>query len=79
VLTFLDQSEEPGAHRETRQGYRALWQEDVVLIRAASLQEARGKAQDRGERAQASYATESGETITWTFERVVGRRRRRGA
>ncbi|MDQ1304492.1 MAG: hypothetical protein QG671_319 [Actinomycetota bacterium] len=54
-----------------RQGYRPLWQEDVVLLRAASLTEARAKARARGEQAQTSYANEYGETIVWTFERIV--------
>ncbi|MDQ1293240.1 MAG: hypothetical protein QG608_1121 [Actinomycetota bacterium] len=54
-----------------RPGYRPLWQEDMVLIRATSLPEGKARAKARGERAQTSYANESGETITWTFDRVV--------
>jgi hypothetical protein len=48
-----------------------LYEESFVLLRAASHEEAAERAHALGEREQASYRNESGETITWTLKHVV--------
>ncbi|WP_433420959.1 DUF4288 domain-containing protein [Microtetraspora malaysiensis] len=45
--------------------------EDIVLIHACSLDEARASADSRGREDETSYANEDGETVTWTFVGVA--------
>ncbi|MCH8614166.1 DUF4288 domain-containing protein [Arsenicicoccus dermatophilus] len=53
------------------QGYVPLWSEDLVLIHADSPEEARTRAAERGRAAATSYRNDRGESIVWTFDRVV--------
>ncbi|WP_433223446.1 DUF4288 domain-containing protein [Microtetraspora malaysiensis] len=45
--------------------------EDIVLLHALSLDEARAAADSRGREDETSYANEYGETVTWTFVGVA--------
>jgi hypothetical protein len=51
--------------------YQPLYQESFVLIKAASLEEAKIKALNYGKNESVSYKNENGETITWTLQQVV--------
>lgn len=51
--------------------HEPLWQEDIVLIHADSLEAARKKAAARGRDQQTSYLNDADETITWHFDQVV--------
>src|SRR5262249_38587093 len=52
-------------------GYRPLYQESFVLIKARSLEEAQAKARARAEEEQVSYTNEAGEIINWALKRVI--------
>ncbi|MBD2338638.1 DUF4288 domain-containing protein [Calothrix sp. FACHB-156] len=52
-------------------GYQPLYQESFVLIKAASLEEAKIKAVNYGKDESVSYTNENGETITWSLQQVV--------
>lgn len=45
--------------------------EDIVLIHASSLDEARAAAAANGQAEETSYANEYGETVTWSFVGVA--------
>ncbi|MEH2425960.1 MAG: DUF4288 domain-containing protein [Nostoc sp.] len=51
--------------------YQPLYQESFVLIKAASLEEAKAKALNYGKDESVSYINENGETITWSLKQVV--------
>ncbi|MEH2401342.1 DUF4288 domain-containing protein [Nostoc sp.] len=51
--------------------YQSLYQESFVLIKAASLEEAKAKALNHGKNESVSYTNENGETITWSLQQVV--------
>ncbi len=51
--------------------YQSLYQESFILIKAASLKEAKAKALNHGKNESVSYTNENGETITWSLEQVV--------
>ncbi|MHC5824220.1 MAG: DUF4288 domain-containing protein [Nostoc sp.] len=51
--------------------YQPLYQESFVLIKAASLEEAKAKALNHGKNESVSYTNENGETITWFLQQVV--------
>lgn len=51
--------------------YRPLYCEDFVLLHATSVAHAEQKAQELGERRRTSYLNSSGETITWSFVKVI--------
>ncbi|MBN3889150.1 MAG: DUF4288 domain-containing protein [Nostoc sp. JL31] len=48
-----------------------LYQESFVLIKAASLEQAKAKALNHGKNESVSYTNENGETITWSLQQVV--------
>ncbi|MGI5491207.1 DUF4288 domain-containing protein [Microtetraspora malaysiensis] len=48
-----------------------MFSEDIVLIHACSLDQARAAAESRGRGDETSYANEYGETVTWTFVGVA--------
>jgi len=48
----------------------ALWEESIVLIRAANEEEARIKAEDSGKRREHEYLASAGNPVRWTFERI---------
>lgn len=48
-----------------------MYQESFVLIKAASLEEAKAKALNHGKNETVSYTKENGETITWSLQQVV--------
>lgn len=52
--------------------YQPLYQESFVLIKAASLEEAKLKAWNYGKNESVSYTNENGETITWSLQQVIG-------
>lgn len=52
-------------------GTPPLYSEDFVLLYAESADEAERKAVERGRLEETSYLSATGETVTWTFERVV--------
>jgi hypothetical protein len=51
--------------------YQPWYQESFVLIKAASLEEAKAKALNHGKNESVSYTNENGETITWSLQQVV--------
>jgi hypothetical protein len=51
--------------------YQPLYQESFVLIKAASLEQAKEKALNHGKDESVSYINENGETITWSLQQVV--------
>jgi hypothetical protein len=51
--------------------YQPLYQESFVLIKAASLEEAKAKALNHGKNESVSYTNENEETITWSLQQVV--------
>jgi hypothetical protein len=51
--------------------HRPLYEEDVVLVHATSVEHARHRAGQLGERRRTSYRNDRGETITWAFLRIV--------
>ncbi|MEH1805809.1 DUF4288 domain-containing protein [Nostoc sp.] len=51
--------------------YQPLYQESFVLIKAASLEEAKVKALNHGKNESVSYTNEDGETITWSLQQVI--------
>ncbi|MBW0103666.1 DUF4288 domain-containing protein [Pseudonocardia sp. KRD291] len=52
-------------------GYRPLYREDVVVLRALSLADATSEAERHGRRAETSFRNHSGETITDRLLHVV--------
>jgi len=51
--------------------YEPLYEESLVLIRAASDEAAAARAEELGVEEQTSYVNDVGETITWTLKRVL--------
>ncbi|MEH2015353.1 DUF4288 domain-containing protein [Nostoc sp.] len=51
--------------------YQTLYQESFVLIKAASLEEAKAKVLNHGKNETVSYTNENGETITWFLQQIV--------
>ncbi|MHC5938889.1 DUF4288 domain-containing protein [Nostoc sp.] len=51
--------------------YQPLYQESFILIKAASLEEAKVKALNHGKNESVNYTNENGETITWSLQQVV--------
>jgi hypothetical protein len=51
--------------------YQPLYQESFVLIKAASLEEAKTKALNYGKNENVSYTNENGEVITWSLQQIV--------
>ncbi|QKQ77892.1 DUF4288 domain-containing protein [Nostoc sp. TCL240-02] len=51
--------------------YQTLYQESFVLIKAASLEEAKEKALNHSKNESISYTNENEETITWSLQQVV--------
>lgn len=51
--------------------YEPLYCEDIVLVHVGSLDEARERAQQRGERDTTTYTAADGGTVRWSFEQVV--------
>jgi hypothetical protein len=49
---------------------QALWEERIVLIRAADEEEARMKAEDIGKRREHEYPAAAGNPVRWTFEKI---------
>ena len=49
----------------------ALWEESIVLIRAANEDEARTKAEDVGKRGEHEYLAAAGNQCRWTFEKIA--------
>lgn len=49
---------------------QALWEESIVLIRAADEEEARTKAEDIGKHGEHEYLAAAGNQVRWTFERI---------
>ena len=64
IVILLSQSSGDG-------DYRPLYCEDIVLIHATSLDEARERAQQRGERDETTFTTVDGATVRWSFVQVV--------
>jgi hypothetical protein len=48
-----------------------LYEESFVLIKAASLDEARTKALSYAQQSETSYRNERDETITWSLKRII--------
>ncbi|HVU89422.1 MAG TPA: DUF4288 domain-containing protein [Pirellulales bacterium] len=48
-----------------------LWEETIVLVEAESEEAAAAMAAARGRAAECSFATGSGETVHWIFNRVA--------
>ena len=51
--------------------YQPLYQESFILIKAASLEEAKLQAWNYGKNESVSYTNENGETITWSLQQIV--------
>ncbi len=51
--------------------YEPLYEECFILIEAGSLDEARSKALAMANERASEYRNEMGETIRWTFERLI--------
>src|SRR5438105_4014142 len=49
---------------------QALWEESIVLIRAADEQEARIKAEEIGKRREHKYLAAAGNQVRWSFEKI---------
>ena len=49
---------------------QALWEESIVLLRAADEEEARTKAEEIGKRGEHEYLAAAGNPVHWTFERI---------
>ena len=47
-----------------------LWEESIVLIRAADEDEARRKAEEIGKDQEVEYVAAAGNQVQWTFERI---------
>jgi hypothetical protein len=52
-------------------GYQPLYEESFMLLRAASLDEAKTRAEELGRAEQSQYVNENGETITWLFKHLI--------
>ncbi|WP_199810690.1 DUF4288 domain-containing protein [Streptomyces rimosus] len=52
-------------------GSDPLYEESVVLVYAADEADARNRAERRARSREAGYLNDRGETVTWTFKRVV--------
>jgi len=52
-------------------GYRPLYDESFVLIKASSPEEAKEKASTYAKREQTSYRNEQGEEISWSLKQVI--------
>jgi hypothetical protein len=63
VILYESSSETPG--------YKPLYQESFVLIKAASEEEAKVKAQAHGAKEETSYLNENQETITWSLKQLI--------
>jgi len=47
-----------------------LWEESIVLIRAADEVKARRKAEEIGKAQEVEYVAAAGNQVRWTFERI---------
>jgi hypothetical protein len=53
------------------EGYKPLYEETFVLIKALSLDEARAKVLDYASQQQVTYQNENGEIIRWSLKSVI--------
>lgn len=51
--------------------YRPLYREDVTLLYAPSLDEARGRAEKHGHALETSFTNDRNERITWSLLEIV--------
>ncbi|MFC4944667.1 DUF4288 domain-containing protein [Pseudonocardia sp. GCM10023141] len=52
-------------------GRSPLYCEDIMLVHATSIEDARDRARRRGEQASTTYATADGGQVRWSFVQVV--------
>jgi hypothetical protein len=64
-VSLLSRGETPGRKEED-----LLWEETIVLVQAASHDEARLLAEKIGKDSEVEYESASGERIRWTFRSV---------
>jgi len=49
---------------------QALWEESIVLIRAADEEEARMKAEETGKCGEHEYLAAAGNQVRWSFQKI---------
>ncbi|NOS89955.1 MAG: DUF4288 domain-containing protein [Methylococcaceae bacterium] len=52
-------------------GYKPLYQESFVLIKGASEEDAKVKAQDYGLKEETSYLNENQQMIVWSLKKII--------